>query len=197
VLPSCHVKHGLHAENMNNRFAIIGFVLLILLGSCENEMKEIEAITNARQLPVQTSKQAHYRVTEKGKITHELIATQLDQYQGETDMMLASGGFTVIFYDSLAKENARLTADNGKYEESAKKLTAWGHVQLYNVENERLETEELIYLQDSAKIFTNKRVDIHTSNGSTLHGMGMVSNDSFTKYRILKPVGELTVDKNP
>jgi hypothetical protein len=52
-------------------------------------------------------------------------------------------------------------------------------------------------LQDSAKIFTNKRVDIHTANGSVLHGMGMVSNDSFTKYRILKPVGEITVNETP
>jgi len=169
----------------------------VFLASCENEMKEIEAITNARQLPVQTSIQAHYRVTEKGKLTHELIAAQLDQYQGDTDQLLASGGFTVIFYDSLEKEDARLTADNGKYEEKAKKLTAWGHVQLFNLRNERLETEELIFLQDSAKIFTNKRVDIHTANGSVLHGMGMVSNDSFTKYRILKPVGEITVNETP
>ncbi len=182
---------------MNNRTVILSALLISALCSCENAMKEIEAITNARQLPVQTSIQAHYRVTEKGKLTHELIAQQLDQYQGESDMLLASGGFTVIFYDSLEREDARLIADNGKYEESIKKLTAWGHVQLYNVQNERLETEELIYLQDSAKIFTNKRVDIHTSNGSTLHGMGMVSNDSFTRYRILKPVGELTVEQTP
>ena len=51
--------------------------------------------------------------------------------------------------------------------------------------------------KDSAKIFTNKRLDIHTANGSVLHGMGMVSNDSFTKYRILKPVGEITVNETP
>jgi LPS export ABC transporter protein LptC len=174
-----------------------GVVLLLILSSCENEMREIEAITNARQLPVQTSINAHYRITEKGRLTHELIAGQLDQYQGEKQELLASGGFTVIFYDTLEKENARLVAEHGKYEEGLKKLTAWGHVQLYNVDNERLETEELIFLQDSAKIFTNKRVDIHTANGSVLHGMGMVSNDRFTKYRILKPVGEITVSETP
>jgi LPS export ABC transporter protein LptC len=113
------------------------------------------------------------------------------------DQLLASGGFTVIFYDSLQNENARLTADNGKYEESLKRLTAWGHVQLYNLQNEKLETEELIFLQDSAKIFTNKRVDIQTASGSVLHGMGMESNDRFTKYRILKPVGEITLNETP
>jgi LPS export ABC transporter protein LptC len=177
------------------------WILLILFGlfvcGCENEMKEIEAITNARQLPVQTSVMAHYRITEKGQLTHELIAGQLDQFQGEQEQLIASGGFTVIFYDSLENEDARLTAENGRYEESLKKLTAWGKVQLYNVQNERLETEELIFLQDSAKIFTNKKVDIYTANGSVLHGMGLVSNDSFTKYRILKPVGEITVNETP
>jgi hypothetical protein len=59
-------------------YQLFAGLLLCLCIGCENEMKEIEAITNARELPVQTSIKAHYRITEKGRLTHELIAQQIN-----------------------------------------------------------------------------------------------------------------------
>ena len=107
----------------------------------------------------------------------------------------ASNGFTIIFYDSLQREEAKLSANNGKYFEKEQKLFAWGKVELINADGDKIETEELHYNQDSAKISTDKFVTITTQSG-VLYGKGMVSNDSFTKYHILQTTGDIYVDEN-
>ncbi len=169
--------------------------MLVFVGSCKNEISEIRALTDARNLPVQTSYKAEYSFTEKGKLKNKLIAAQIDQYQGDEEYIIASGGFTMIFFDTLQVEQARLNAVNGRYSAKQKKLIAWDNVELFNTKGERLETEELIFLEDSAKIFSDKEVKIQLENGSALHGYGVESNDSFTKYRIIKPSGDLYLEQ--
>ncbi|MFM9985278.1 MAG: LPS export ABC transporter periplasmic protein LptC [Flavobacteriales bacterium] len=169
-------------------FAITGL-------SCKNEIAEIRALTDTNRLPVQSSYNAEYILTEKGLVKNKLIATQLDQYQGEEDYIEATGGFTMIFYDSLQQEEARLNAVKGKYDTKQKRLIAWENVELFNVKGDKLETEELIYDQDSSLIYTQKFVSIMMQD-DTLHGMGLESNDSFTKYKILKPYGKFQLNEN-
>ncbi len=170
----------------------IGFLLFFT--SCKNEIAEIRALTDTNRLPVQSSYNAEYILTENGFVKNKLIATQLDQYQGEEDYIEASGGFTMIFFDSLQQEEARLTAVRGKYDSKQKRLIAWENVELFNVKGDKLETEELIYVQDSSLIYTQKFVSIMMQD-DTLHGMGLESNDSFTRYKILKPYGKFQLNE--
>jgi len=121
----------------------------------------------------------------------------LEQFEldGDDDYLLASNGFSMIFFDSLNQEEARITALNGKYQENKKTLTAWSDVVLMNAAGEKLETEELIYLQDSARITSNQAVTITLKGGTILRGTGLESNDSFTQYRILQPTGDILVEE--
>jgi LPS export ABC transporter protein LptC len=176
-------------------FFLAIFACLLFLSSCQNEISEIRAITDVNNKPVQTSYQAEYTFTERGKTSNKLIAAQIDQYQGEAEYIEATGGFTMIFYDSLEREEARLSAATGRYIENEKKLVAKDQVVLTNIKGEKLETSELIFLQDSARIFTDKTVVITLSNGSMIRGKGLESNDSFTKYRIIQPTGDLFFDE--
>jgi LPS export ABC transporter protein LptC len=166
-----------------------------LLFSCQNEISEIKAVTDPQNLPIQTSYGAEYVYSEKGKIRNILRAGQLDQYAGENGYLEAQGGLTFVFLDSLEKEEARLTAIRGVYYEKEKKMVVRDSVQLRNAQNEMLETQELIFLQDSGKIFTDKFVTIRTSD-AVFQGHGLESNDSFTKYRILKPSGQYYLNEN-
>ncbi len=167
---------------------------MLMFHSCQNEIAEIRAITDANNLPIQTSIKAEYNFSEKGKLKNKLIANQIDQFQGDENYIEASGGFTMIFFDSLEKEQARLSAQRGKYIEKEKSMKAWDNVVLMNINGEKVETEELIFKQDSNRIYTNKYVTI-TSKQGILHGNGMESNDSFTKYRIIKPIGDFLLNQ--
>lgn len=176
------------------RISLLCAGITLSLLSCKNEIAEIRALTDTSNLPIQSSYNAEYILTEKGLVKNKLIATQLDQYQGEVDYIEASGGFTMIFYDSLQQEEARLSAMRGKYDSKLKRLIAWEKVELFNIKGDKLETEELIYVQDSSLIYTQKFVSIMMQD-DTLHGMGLESNDSFTRYKILKPYGKFQLEE--
>jgi LPS export ABC transporter protein LptC len=159
---------------------------------CRNEISEIKAITDPQQLPVQTSFNAEYRYSVKGKLRNKLHAAQLDQFDGEDPHLDASGGFVIVFFDSLQQENARLAAKKGVFLQEQNKLIASDSVVLSNIREEKLETEELIFLQDSDLIFTDQFVTISTQNG-VFHGKGLRSNSTLTSFRILQPTGDLYV----
>jgi LPS export ABC transporter protein LptC len=178
-----------------NFFTLIA--LCSVLSACRNDIADIRAITDKNTKPVQTSFNATYTFSEKGKKQTRLQANQLEQFEveGDADYILASHGFSMTFFDSLQREEARITAENGIYEEKKKSLKAWGAVVLTNVAGEKLETEELIFDQDSALIYTDKHVKITMAGGSVLHGLGIESNDSFTRYRVLQPTGDLVLEE--
>lgn len=175
--------------------ACIACVFALFMQSCNNEISEIRAITDPNQMPLQTTEDATYFFTENGKPNTKLSAHKLEQFEGtEADAIIASGGFKMTLYDNQSKEKAWIDGKDGKYFEEEKKLVAWNGVTLTNVKGEKMETEELIYLEDSARIYTDKTVVITTANGSIIRGRGMVSNDSFTKYKILQPNGDLIIN---
>jgi len=183
---------------MTNAHLLFIALIACLLTGCKNDIEQVRAITDKNIHPVQTSHNAVYTFSEKGKKQTQLEATLLEQFQpeGDEDYMLASNGFSMIFFDANTLEEARITAKFGKYEEKKKTLTAWESVVLTNKAGERLETEELIYLQDSARIVSDKEVTITLSGGTVLHGRGLESNDSFTKYRIIQPTGDIVVEES-
>jgi len=175
----------------------LAILTALILSSCKNEIADIRAITDVSHLPVQTSYNAEYILSERGKVTNRLFAAKLEQYQGDEEYVLATGGVTVIFYDSLEQQEAKLTAKEGAHYGKDKKLIARDSVVLLSRKGEMLETEELIFLEDSALIYTDKFVKIVTANGSTLYGNGLVSNDSFTKWQIKKPHdGQIFINEN-
>lgn len=180
-----------HPLKISKRIVLV--ICGVLIGSlygCRNEISEIKAITDPQRLPVQTNLNSSYLLTEKGKIRNKLTAVKLDRYSGENDYLEASEGFTVIFYDTLEREEARLQAVHGIYQEKEKRLTAREKVELFNLRGDKLETEEIVFLLDSARIFTDKFVTITTESG-VIYGKGLESNESFTRYRIIKPYGDL------
>ncbi len=163
---------------------------IAILSSCKNKMSDIKAATDDIIVPLQTNFDAEYRYTENGELRNILKAKQIDQYGGENPYIEALGGFTMIFYDSLDVEDARLTAEHGIFDQKKNELTASKNVVLRNTEGEMLETEKLIFQQDSSRIFTDAPVKI-TSGSGVFYGKGLESNSSFTRYKILEPTGDI------
>jgi LPS export ABC transporter protein LptC len=171
---------------------------ILFLFACKNDLEQVKAITDSSLQPVQSSRNAVYIFSEKGEKQSRLEANLLEQFspKGGEEYMLASNGFRIIFFDSLEREDAHVTAKFGKFEEKKKRFTAWESVVLVNELGEKLETEELVYLVDSARITSDKQVKITMEGGTVLHGRGLESNDNFTQYRILQPSGEILLDDN-
>ncbi|NNE55119.1 MAG: LPS export ABC transporter periplasmic protein LptC, partial [Flavobacteriales bacterium] len=171
----------------------VALVVAGLLFSCQNKIEEINALHDENNLPVQTTYDAVYDYTEQGELRNRLIAKQLDRYIDDNPRMEAVGGFEMIIYDSLQQEEAHLSADKGIFLEQKNILTAKYNVLLTNINGDSLETEELIWLQDSGKVYTNEEVIISSKDGK-LYGKGLESDEKFSTYTIRDIHGNFNVD---
>lgn len=161
--------------------------------SCSNDIEEIKALTDDREYPIQTVKNGVFHYTQNGQLSNTLYATELDRFEGEDPRIEVTSGLELVIYDSLGVEEAVLTAERGTFRESESKLTARDNVVLTNSEGESLHTEELIWAQDSDRVYTDKHVKITTAQAVIL-GKGLVTDSRFRKREIKEVSGTLYVE---
>lgn len=178
----------------NIRYLIPVILMAGILFSCRNEIEEIQAMTSEIEIPTQTSYNARYDYTEMGKLRNTIQASQLDRYIIGEQRLEASGGFELIIYNENEQPEAFLTADEGTYFEKKNELKAQYNVILSNINGDSLMTEELFWIQDSAKVFTHRDVVICTDDGR-IYGKGLESDEKFTNYTIHNIHGNLTLDE--
>ena len=172
-----------------------GSIAIIML-SCNNEIAEIRSVTDANTMPVQITENAVYRFYEDAQLTSELKAHRIEQFEDDSSFIRATQGFEMKFYRSDGSQDAGIQADSGWYFPKTGKLHARSNVVLKNATGEQLETSELFFHEDSSHIHTEQRVKITTVNGGVIEGLGLEGNSSFTRYRIIKPVGEIMLNAN-
>jgi lipopolysaccharide export system protein LptC len=69
------------------------------------------------------------------------------------------------------------------------------HVVFTNVRGERLETEKLVWEQDSARVHTDRPVKITRAN-DILYGQGLDASEDFSRYTIRRVTGSLVLDRD-
>lgn len=174
---------------------MIILMVIGLLFSCRNEIEQIKAITDDHNFPDRVTTNGEYIFTERGKLKHKLVATKLEQYNAQdSSRTVVSEGFIVYVYDTLGTVTSTMSAVNGVLYSKENKLVATDDVVLVNnISRDTLETKKLIWLQDSSKVYSTDTVKITTKDGILYGKKGMTSNDSFDKYRLFDPVGEIYV----
>lgn len=181
------------------RIAAIKFGVPIALAigtlfSCKNDIAEIKALTEDRDLAVQMVENGTFYYTSRGNLSNRLEATYLERFELEEDSRIeVSKGFTLTMFDSLENVDATLTADEGTFFNSNNKLIAKGNVELQNRDGEKLNSEELIFAQDSDLIYTDKNVMI-TTNESVIHSKGLTTDSQFKKREFTQVTGIMYID---
>jgi len=102
-------------------------------------------------------------------------------------------GLHAKFFNKLGEVESTISAEYGiHYPEEATVLLR-NKVDVVNVKQERLETEELIWNQNTRKISTTKFVKITTPN-ETLKGYGMEADEDFSNWVIKDASGNFRLD---
>ena len=131
--------------------------------------------------------------SDSGKVKVSMYAIVSDQYiVDEKKYMDLPEGLKIVFYDSLMNETSRLTANRGKYFETERKMEVNDDVVFVNPKGEKLNTEQLIWDQDSASIYTERAVKI-TKKNTIIRGKGLIANEDFSEYRIKKVTGQIPI----
>lgn len=145
-------------------------------------------------LPARSTSGVLYTYTDSGRVKNTLKAAQVDQFSTEdSTYSVISGGFELKFYNSDGKVDGMLTAINAYLYNRNSLMVARDSVVFVNRDDEVLKTEELIWVQDSAIVYTEKFVTIERKSG-IIYGKGLRANENFTNYDIKQPQGDFYLE---
>jgi LPS export ABC transporter protein LptC len=130
--------------------------------------------------------------SENAKLKIKIIAPKQEVFQNSD--VIYPQGVSISMYNAAGIKTTDLQADTGRYDYAQQLYKGIGHVIVTNVEQQQtLYTDELMWSQGRHEIFTEDTIKIVTRN-ETLNGIGLVSNEEFSKYTIKKPTGVFSLE---
>ena len=157
-------------------------------------MDQVEEVRVAENMPQRTTYDPIIYYTDSANLKNKLIAGKIDTYSNDSNFSHISDGLRLEFYNESGKQTGVLTASEGFIYGQRGLMEARDSVRFVNEQNEKLITERLIWNQDSGIVYTKSPVTIEREDG-VIYGKGLVSNESFSKYRITEPSGVLYIDE--
>jgi LPS export ABC transporter protein LptC len=164
-----------------------------ILCSCENDLEEINALIQKDNVPLSVGKHVEIIYSEEANVKIKIVAPLIEEYGvAENKYREMTEGVKVVYYDSLLNVASTLTANYAIHKVSEKIMEAKNDVVVINDKGEILNTEHLIWREDSSKIYTYKFVKITTAD-EIIIGDGMEANQDFTDWKIFNIKGEINV----
>lgn len=164
--------------------------------SCENDLAEVEAFRERLNVKVETVKEVEILYSDsaqvKVRVTGPTMLNNLDRtepYQEFVDGML------IEFFGPDGGITSTLVANYAIRYERRAEMIARDSVVWESVDGQKLETEELIWRERDAEVFTRKFARITTPN-EIIYGHGFRANQDFSNARIQQVEGIISVD-NP
>lgn len=173
-----------------------GFGLGFGFTACENDLARVNTITAKLDEPVETSRGVEAIVSDSARVKVVLKTPLLRSYKGKEPYQLMPKGVNIVFYDKDLQVESTLTAKYARHNEDEKRYVVRDSVVVINSKNEKLETEELIWEEETDRIYSDKFVKITTEN-QIIEGEGLVTNQKFDPYVIKRPTGTFKVKQSP
>jgi LPS export ABC transporter protein LptC len=167
-------------------FILLGIVVIAgALQSCgEDEISEEEKTKNTLVASFENIQRIY---SEEGLLKIKVEAPLEYIYQNGDGYYPKN--FRISIYSPNGDITTTLTADSGRLERISKLYHAYGNVEVINHQQEqKVNTPELHWNQFKREIYTDKEIAIKTPT-ETLYGIGMNSNEEFSKYKIWQPTG--------
>lgn len=174
---------------------IIAIALSVVAISCSNDFEK--AVNLSENEAEQESTNTTITYTLDGRLISDVKAPLIQQFAGDSaveEQLRMDQGFEATFYDSLQEVSSKIRADRGLWHKKSNLMNAYGNVVAYSVQGDTLFTEELIWDQDSAIIYTNAPVMIKKPN-ATIYGKGLVADQEFKSYTINSITGSVAIEK--
>ena len=169
-------------------------LLACALAACKNDLDQLAAVDMDAAAPDRVTTEVEYFYSDSGMVRNRLRAGRVEEYMSEgqqkTEM---SEGVELVFFNPDGGEGSVLTARKGLIKPGKNSMEVRDHVVFTNARGERLETEHLIWSQDSDRVWTDQPVKIVRAQ-DILYGQGLDANEDFSRYTIRKLTGTLYVE---
>lgn len=169
-------------------------LLMAVLFSCENSPEAIKEVTEASDtLPDERAKNVELIYSDSARIKLIISAPSLERYAGDSNITEFPDGVKLTVYNSKGEIESTLDAKYGRHFPDEKKLEVRNEVKVVNTQGHVLETEHLVWTEGDRMINSNEFVKINTGK-EIIYGEGLEAREDFSKYRIKKIKGTITVE---
>lgn len=168
------------------------FLLVIQISACTTDLEKVELVGNKELLPVETATDLQIIYSDSARIKAVIFAPLFERYVGTEIYTEMKDGVNVKFYDDNGNIISTLTSNYAIHKTEEKLMEVRKKVEVVNVKGEKLKTEYLQWNEQTGRIYTNEFVTISTAE-NTIMGNGLESDQEFTNYTILNPVGNFII----
>ncbi|MFD1185388.1 LPS export ABC transporter periplasmic protein LptC [Pontibacter rugosus] len=178
--------NGLLIKMRNGWLAALMLVFLIIGSGCERELKDPDKEVKYDG-PTMENHDVTTLYSDSAKLVTKIQAPVQQEF--ETGDRVFPKGFYVEFFNAQGELESTLRGNYGKQEPGSNLYIARGNVVVNNLKKqEKLETEELYWNRNKAKVYTDKFV-IFTTAEQRLTGTGFTANQDLSRYSITKVTG--------
>ncbi|MCU0359249.1 MAG: LPS export ABC transporter periplasmic protein LptC [Bacteroidia bacterium] len=164
----------------------------LLFTSCTNDLRDVMALPKTQLSPNQIGDTVTMLYTDSARLKIMVAANRMlifTENVSEPFTILPKGVF-VTFFDERENISATLKANYGIRYENSKRMEVKYAVEVINSEGTKLETERLVWDENSKRIYTDAFVKITTAT-EIIMGKGMESNQDFSKYELKQVTGQI------
>ncbi len=158
-------------------------------------MAVVKKIASQKEASAETGKDVEVLYSDQGKIKAKLRAPTLSRFHVKDSYTEMPDGLKLLFFDADGKVNSQLTAGYGISYDKSSQMIARNNVEAINIYGDKLNTEELIWNQQTQKISSDKFVKI-TTKDEIIFGDGFESNQDLTNYTIRKIRGTIRLNQD-
>jgi LPS export ABC transporter protein LptC len=173
-------------------FNIVIIFLALSITSCKTDIEQVNKLAITQDANYDIAENAVIIQSENGQKRAVIKAPILKRWNESDARTEFPEGLKVVFYDSN-RDSTILTADFGVNKEQTKQMTVTGNVVVLNYKNETLETEKLVWKEESKTMSTDTFIIIKTPE-EILKGKGLDTDEKFLNYKIRKITGIINVE---
>ncbi len=174
--------------------ALLGTVAMLFFSACGGSKEtKIAAVSNRDSIPQLDATMVTTVVSDSG-ITRYRVSTEkwLVFDKAKEPYWDFPKGILLENFSPDLKVDASVVSDYAIFLEKKQLWELKGNVVAINLEGEKFETEQLFWDQKKERIYSDSAITISRET-SIIKGIGFNSNQTLTKYTILKPQGVIPV----
>lgn len=170
-------------------------LLILLVAGCSDPIKETRQVFTQDDVAVEVGEEVEILYSDSAVVRVRVTGPVLHNHSGrEKPRQEFPKGIQMDFLQPDLSVRSVLTAKTATRFQNEGKIIARDSVVLTTIKQEKLETEELIWDEKTAKIHTDKFVKV-TQPGEVIYGFGLEAEQDFSYWKILVPKGRIKVDQ--
>jgi LPS export ABC transporter protein LptC len=169
----------------------------VLFLACADSIKETRQVFTQDDVAVEVGREVEILYSDSAIVRVRVTGPLLHNYSDrEKPRQEFPEGIKMDFLMPDLSVRSVLTARSATRYQTEGRIVVRDSVVLTTVKQEKLETEELIWDEKTAKIRTDKFVKV-SQPGEVIYGFGLEAEQDFTYWRILVPKGRIKVEQLP